>query len=272
LKTSLVVIDGQIDFIEGGALPVTGGTKALDNIVNFINKHNKDIYEINATLDSHHYRHIAHPVCWVDEHGNHPYPFPDFTNLNAAPVIITLADIDAGKWRSSHPKLQQTQREYVELLEQSKNRFPLIIWNPHCIIGTQGHALYPPLSDILNQWESEPRLVDFVTKGSNWKREHYSAIKAEVIDPKDPVNTGLNTKMIERIVKADRVIWTGLASSHCLNYTFRDTVEETGDDLVKKFIIFEDCTKAVTGFEKEEQEFFDFARSKGAKVMKSTEF
>ena len=36
-KITLIVVDPQYDFIEGGKLPVKGGTKALDNVVDLIN-------------------------------------------------------------------------------------------------------------------------------------------------------------------------------------------------------------------------------------------
>lgn len=36
-KITLVIVDGQYDFIEGGKLPVEGGTKALDNVVKLLN-------------------------------------------------------------------------------------------------------------------------------------------------------------------------------------------------------------------------------------------
>lgn len=36
-KITLVIVDGQYDFTEGGKLPVKGGTKALDNVVKLLN-------------------------------------------------------------------------------------------------------------------------------------------------------------------------------------------------------------------------------------------
>ena len=35
-KITLIIVDPQYDFIEGGKLPVKGGTKALDNVVAII--------------------------------------------------------------------------------------------------------------------------------------------------------------------------------------------------------------------------------------------
>lgn len=36
-KVTLIIVDPQYDFIEGGKLPVKGGTKALDNVVKLLN-------------------------------------------------------------------------------------------------------------------------------------------------------------------------------------------------------------------------------------------
>jgi nicotinamidase-related amidase len=38
MKTILVIVDPQNDFIEGGSLAVPGGKEALDNLTKFIEK------------------------------------------------------------------------------------------------------------------------------------------------------------------------------------------------------------------------------------------
>jgi nicotinamidase-related amidase len=259
-KASLIIIDGQNDFIEGGALAVDGGTAALDNVVEFIRNNWNKIDDINATMDSHPRLHIAHPIMWINSNREHPDPF----------TIISESDVKNGVWRASKPQLQAKQEEYVTRLANAPNRFPLCIWPPHCIIGSPGHGLYPALSEALQWWEEKRfRTVNYVTKGSNPFREHYSAIKAEVIDENDVENTGVNTRMIQRIQQFDKIIWTGIAGSHCLNYTCRDAGEEMGDDYIKKFVLFDDCTVPVKGFEPAQDQFFSDMSAKGMTITSS---
>lgn len=53
----LIIVDPQYDFIEGGKLPVEGGTKALDNVANLIKK--GDIGQVIITKDWHPADHIS---------------------------------------------------------------------------------------------------------------------------------------------------------------------------------------------------------------------
>lgn len=53
----LIIVDPQYDFIEGGKLPVVGGTKALDNVANLIKK--GDIGQVIITKDWHPANHVS---------------------------------------------------------------------------------------------------------------------------------------------------------------------------------------------------------------------
>ena len=54
---TLIIVDPQYDFIEGGKLPVKGGTKALDNIVNLIKS--GEVGEVIITQDAHNPDHCS---------------------------------------------------------------------------------------------------------------------------------------------------------------------------------------------------------------------
>lgn len=51
MNKTLIIVDPQYDFIEGGKLPVAGGTKALDNIVEYLE--HGDISTVIITQDWH---------------------------------------------------------------------------------------------------------------------------------------------------------------------------------------------------------------------------
>lgn len=52
--TTLLIVDPQVDFHEGGSLAVPGALDDAERIAHFIANHLNDIDELVVTLDSHH--------------------------------------------------------------------------------------------------------------------------------------------------------------------------------------------------------------------------
>jgi len=256
----MLIIDPQQDFCnKNGALFVTGADEDCLRTAAMIRRLETKIDAIHITLDSHNEVDIAHPVWWVDSNGNHPAPF----------TIITKDDVVNGKWKASHPACIKRSIDYVTQLENNK-RYPLCIWPPHCIIGSNGYALEENVSNAVRAWSRNRfKKIDFVTKGSNPFTEHYSAVKADVPDPSDPT-TLLNSDLISIENKADVILVLGQALSHCLANTVNDMIAEFGRESVKKLVIIRDCTSSVTGFENMGAEFLKEATALGVKVANST--
>lgn len=57
MNKTLIIVDPQYDFIEGGKLPVVGGTKALDNIVEYLNS--GEVSMVILTQDWHNGSHCS---------------------------------------------------------------------------------------------------------------------------------------------------------------------------------------------------------------------
>jgi nicotinamidase-related amidase len=184
-------------------------------------------------MDSHHLVDIAHPIFWIDSNGNHPDPF----------TIITGDDIAKGFYTTAYEPYRKRALEYVNKLAKN-NRYPLCIWPPHCLIGKPGHNIFPALEKALAEWESDFAIVDYVTKGSNFWTEHYSAVQADVPDPEDP-GTQLNWQLIDTLQSADIILLAGEAKSHCLANTVMDIADNFGEDNIKKMILLEDATSNV---------------------------
>jgi nicotinamidase/pyrazinamidase len=258
----LLTIDPQNDFCIGtgpggekGALVVAGAADDMVRLGGFINKNQKRLSEIHCTLDSHQYVHIAHPAFWVNSKGEHPNPF----------TLISNDDVKNGTWRSYNPKWQGAAQNYTEKLAKNA-RYALVIWPPHCLIGTWGHSIVPVVADALYAWEKETfSRVNFVAKGSNLFTEHYSGVQADVPDDKD-VSTKLNVPLIKTIEEADEIIITGEALSHCVANTVTDIANQFGDDNVKKFVLLTDTSSNVGGFEKMGQDFVATMVKKGMRV------
>lgn len=253
LKIHLVIIDPQNDFLGNddgspfsvkddgcekplvAALPVKGAVADMERVARLIDRVGKKLDDIHVTLDSHRLIDIAHPAFWMDQNGKQPNPF----------TIISSADIEAGIWTTRNPAFRSRALGYAKNLEQTSDHYKICVWNPHCLIGTWGHNVYPVLNEALQNWsDREFAMVDYVTKGSNPWTEHYGAVLAEVPDPNDP-STGLNTEFLKMLAEADIVGVAGEALSHCVLKTVTQIADNIGDEHIKKFHLLRDCMSPV---------------------------
>ncbi len=262
-KVDLLVIDPQYDFCDpNGSLYVKGAEKDMERLADMINRVGDKLNDVHVTMDTHHLIDIAHPAYWKDSSGKHPNPF----------TIISREDVEKGTWVPTLPSLAKRSLEYVRALEQNK-RYPLCIWPAHCLIGSVGHTVYKPMCESLLALESRNFfMVDYITKGSNPFTEHYSGVKADVPDPSDP-STSINTRLIKTLLEADVIALAGEALSHCLANTVRDIAQEFGDDsYVKKFVLLEDATSPVPGFEAMADSFVQEMKARGMQIDNTKNF
>lgn len=261
MDVRLIGIDWQNDFCDSkGSLFVPGADEDAKRCAAMVKRLGKKITQIHETLDSHHFIDIAHPIFLINSEGAHPEPF----------TIITSKDMKDGVWRATNPGFQKRAVEYAEQLE-ANSRYPWCIWPPHCMIGSWGYGMVPELFDAFLEWEQNFRMVDYVTKGSNFWTEHYSAVQADVPDPNDP-STMLNTTLINTLEEADIIAITGQALSHCLANTIRDIANNFGEENIKKFVLIKDCSSSVPGFENLGEEFINEMVGRGMQTSTSTEF
>lgn len=243
------------------ALPVPGAHQDMLRLSALINRLGSKLYDIHITLDSHNPIDIAHPTWWRNAQGDKPAPF----------TMISAADVRNGVWRARNPKAQAYSLSYVEALEANA-RYMLIIWPEHCLIGSWGHNVHYAVADALNNWARERmEVVNYVTKGSNAKTEHYSAVQAEVPDPSDP-STTLNGALIQTLADADIILVAGEALSHCVASTVRDIANNFGEENIKKLVLLTDCTSSVAGFENLGADFITEMKARGMQTALSTDF
>jgi len=273
-RIDLVVIDPQVSFCDPdkGELYVPGAEKDMERVADLIKSFGSKIKKIHVTLDCHHLFDIAHPGFWRNSEGKNPDPF----------TIITNKDIVDGKWfpvflsLPEHPNAREYVKNYTKQLENS-GRYPLCIWPPHCLIGSEGNNVMPILFEALINWEKEMKNnVNYVSKGSCVTTEHYSAIKAEVPDPND-ASTQLNTRFVKTLMEADKILIAGEAGSHCLKSSVEDISTGFGDDsYVEKITLLEDCTSPVISpyidFPAVQAQFVADMKVRGMKIAKTTDF
>lgn len=302
-RIDLFVVDGQNDFCASGNEPndyptpfggkrrgslyVEGADKEAAAVAAMINrlrgkggivKHK--ISKIHATLDSHQVNDGSHNNAWKDANGNSPPPF----------TVVTHEDVVAQKYvpRFSIGVVEgktipsyQWALKYTEELKKS-GRTDLCLWPKHCEIGKWGSCVYQPLAEAYDQWCDDTNgWIDYIVKGSWPFTEHYSAMRADVPDSTIP-ETQMNVDAIQGAMQADIILWTGWAGSHCLRWTALDAANFFGtgeNDFLKKSIFFEDASAAVGDipgspikFSDWRKKFLDEVVSRGATVMKTTEF
>ena len=237
--THLFIIDPQNDFAKvGGSLFVPGADKDMARLAAMVKNNIKQIKTITVTLDSHNDFHIAHPVFTADSTGKHPAPFTE----------ITHADVVAGKFRGFRPDFTKELLDYTAALEKA-GKYKLMVWPPHCLIGTPGHCVVDELNESFREWTAvKGRNIDFVTKGSNPYTEHYGAVMAEV-ERNDDAGTKLNEKLVKDLQNTgdDDILIAGEALSHCVANTIRQVADTFTADQIKKFVLLTDACSNVTG-------------------------
>lgn len=262
-KVHLITIDPQNDFCikdgpggEKGQLVVAGADQDMARLAAFITKNQARLSEISCTVDSHQYIHIAHPAFWIDgARKTRPSPF----------TTITVDDVAKGIWQAFNPRWQARAVAYVEALKKN-GRYQLMVWPPHCLIGTWGHGIVPCVANALYAWEDATyNRVGFVAKGSNLFTEHYSGVQADVPDDSDP-STKLNTELIKTLQEADEILITGEALSHCVANTITDVANQFGPDNVKKFTLLEDTSSNVFQCEALGKNFVKTMMAKGMRI------
>ncbi|CAM9468484.1 unnamed protein product [Pylaiella littoralis] len=262
--TTLMIVDPQVDFHEGGSLAVPGALDDAERIAHFIANHLNDIDELVVTLDSHHRLDIAHPMFWTDGSGSgsHPAPF----------TLITSEDIQQGTWVPVQGEHKEHCLEYTRQLEKG-GKFTLCVWPEHCLIGTPGHSVHPVVNEAIQEWAVARRTgVTYVHKGQHPLTEHYSCFAAEVPVQGDEANDK-GRAVLAKLCARDRVLVCGQASSHCVNFSARDlaaawkrtTTGALEDEIARRrmgsLVLLKDGMSPVPGFEVGGQNCFSSCES-----------
>jgi nicotinamidase-related amidase len=233
---TLLIIDPQNDFVRhDGALSVAGAEEDALRLARLIEGASNHISSVSLSLDSHQRFDISHPIWYFDAEGRSPEPFS----------VITAEDLTTGRWRV-RPEVEERTLHYVHELEK-RSRYPHLIWPEHCLIGSEGHGVYPVIQEALHRWAARPARIDYIFKGQNPFTEHFSAVEAEVPDPQDP-NTQTNQALIQRLQESDQIWVAGWARSHCVGNTLYDLFRIGGKELAEKTTLVADAMSDVPGF------------------------
>ena len=244
----LICVDFQNDFLEGGALAVSGGRADVEKTIYFINNHKID--KIICSLDTHTKNQIFHKCYWVNSNGENP---DDYT-------IITAEDVRSEKWIPVGCSKEYAFK-YLNYIE-NEGKKNLCIWPYHCLVGTIGAALDSELAKIVYEHDNL-----MVQKGMDPNTEMYGIIKPEY-------ETGyMNTQVLEEIKKYDDIYIAGEAKSHCVIETVKQIVDYFADrpEFISRITLLNDCMSSIPGYEEITERELNELVSKGIKIKKSIE-
>jgi len=255
-RIHLLLIDVQKDFcFPEGSLYVAGrsGRGALDDndrTARFVHRNLALISEITCTMDTHDPFQIFSPAFWQDEEGR----------ALAAHREITTEDIRRGRvqpnpalasWLCGGDQawLLRQVEFYASELERA-GKYRLYLWPPHCILGSEGHALVGVVHEarLFHAYARGARNTVEV-KGGHPLTENYSVLAPEVLLRHDGGTLAeRNTALVETLLGADVLVVAGQAASHCVKSTLEDllaAIEERDPALARKVYVLRDCMSAV---------------------------
>lgn len=253
LRVHLVLIDMQKDFsFPEGTLFVGGrsGSGALedsDRTARFIYRNLAGLTEITCTLDTHYPLQIFLTSFWLDEDGNVPPPHTE----------VRLSDLREGRLRPNPAVaewvaggdqgwLQRQVEFYCSELERA-GRYTLYLWPPHCMAGSEGHALAGVIHEA-RLFHSYTRFspAAVAVKGEAPLTEFYSAIHPEVPESFDGrLLASPNTTFLNAMDTADVVILAGQAASHCVRATAEDLMAHLDQETLSKVYLLTDCMTSI---------------------------
>jgi nicotinamidase/pyrazinamidase len=261
MSAKVLIIDPQNDFcdVSGAALPIAGASADLTRLAAFLQAAGSTLDDLIITLDSHATVGIERTTFWQTGNAEEVSAFTE----------VMEADVRARKFVPRDEALTDQVIAYLHALE-AQGRYRLMIWPVHCVIGTWGHNIYPPLASEIARWETQrQRGALKVMKGMNPLTEQYSAVRAEVPRPDDP-RTQNNRELIDRTRPGEQLLFVaGEAASHCVSATLTHLLDEMTIEERARVVLMRDCMSPVSGFESHAGKFFEAAATQGARVMTS---
>ncbi len=250
-KNALLIIDPQNDFCKpDGALYVGGADEDMNRLAKWLDKYSKEIDFVGVTIDSHQPNDISHPQFWMDKNGTYPAPFTQ----------ITSNDVESGNWT---PRFDPARcLAYLKELE-TQNEYPHVIWPMHCIIGSEGAAIYTTLLAAMIKWTDKGKFYQTVAKGTFPFTEHFGAFRANIPDPNRP-ETQLNHGLMKTLESYQNVYLAGEAKSHCVANSLKQVLDEA-PSLAPKFVVITDAMSNVTGFETLGDPIYERAKKMGVR-------
>jgi len=267
VRVCLVLVDCQNTFCTPGFELVVGAGTVDDSrrIAEFIYRNLGRITRVAPTLDTHQAAQIFHSLFLVDSEGRHPEPY----------TLVTVSDVEGGRWKIDSAVARELGASgdyllhYVRALAES-GKYDLTVWPYHAMLGGIGHALVSAVEEaVFFHAVARRARVQLEVKGTDLLTEHYSALRPEVAEKREP------SELATTLTSYDAIVVAGQAKSHCVAWTVADLLEDFGE-LARKVYLLEDCTSpvivsGVVDYSKEADAAFRRFERAGVHLVRSTE-
>lgn len=253
----LLLIDVQKDFcFPTGSLYVGGrsGTGAIDDsrrLAEFVYANMRHLTNITTTMDTHFAYQIFFPSFWLDKDDRPLAAFREITADQVGRGEVRPSPAVA-KWLcgGNYAWLVKQALHYCLELERAA-KYRLFLWPPHCLLGSEGHALAGVLHEARLFHSFVRGAQSWVeVKGGNPLTENYSVLRPEVLTRHDGAPLAQrNTLFLKTLLSSDAVVIAGQAASHCVKSSIDDLLGEIlaqDPALAKKVYILTDCMSSVT--------------------------
>ena len=255
-KVQLLLIDVQKDFcFPTGSLYVggRGGRGAIDDsdrIARFLYGNLGRITDVTCTMDTHFAYQIFFPSFWLDDQDA---PLAAHREIGADEIRSgAVKPNPAVAWwlcNGNYAWLQRQVEFYAAELERA-GKYRLYLWPPHCILGSDGHALAGVVQEARMFHAYVRGCRSWVeVKGGNALTENYSVLAPEVLMRHDGrALTQRNTQFIKTLLDSDAVVVAGQAASHCVKSSIEDLLGEIQAQdprLARKVYVLSDCMSSV---------------------------
>lgn len=253
----LLLIDLQLDFCHpNGTLYVGGrsGRGAIEDnvrIAEFVYRNAATLTGITTTMDTHFAFQIFTPAFWQKADGTPVAPFTEISaDAIAAGAYRPNPAMTAWLCNGNYAWLCKQAEFYCRELERA-GKYKLMVWPPHCLLGSSGHAL----SGIIHEARMYHAFLRGAQsmceiKGGNPLSENYSVLSPEVLTRHDGKPLAQkNVAFVKTLLASDAVIIAGQAASHCVASSIDDLLGEIlakDPALARKVYIMRDCMSAVT--------------------------
>ncbi len=253
----LLLIDVQKDFcFPSGSLYVAGrsGKGAVDDsrkLSEFLYRNLRHVTNITTTMDTHFAYQIFFPSFWIDKDERPLTAFREITADEVGRGEVRPAPMVA-KWLcgGNYSWLVKQTMHYCAELEKA-GKYRLFLWPPHCLLGSDGHALAGVLHEARLFHSFVRGAQSWVeVKGGNALTENYSVLRPEGMSRHDGAPLAQrNTLFLKTLLSSDVVVIAGQAASHCVKSSIDDLLGEIlaqDPELAKKVYILTDCMSSVT--------------------------
>lgn len=281
IKALLSMLPGQLGqaLLSPGELYIDGAEEDCERAAIFLRWLGRRATEVTLSIDTHDKMHIAHPMHWEYQGGEHPKPFSTLSGRVPLQHVSSGTPNDGDSFKRDDRSLLTTS--VPEMYEGSQSHVSeqepwgrLTVWPEHCLTGSFETMIWPSILDAVHRWQTlVKKPVTWIRKGQTLQSEQFGIFRLAGASK----FTVRGARILGRMAKADRIYVMGQARSHCVGESLsqmQDYFQATfgvRNKLMSKVYLVGDCTRDVPSFEEESAARIRNLVNHGMKIVTTAE-